>query len=504
MTTDHHAALNNPDWRVRASACTELAENPTPEAIARLVEALGDAKWQVREAAAVALGRCGEAALEPVVAQADGDEDAVRIAAINALGEIGHTDALPKLRVYLEDELWSVREAAVEAVGQIGDASGAGAAAKALGDAETQVRRAAAVALGRMDAPGSRAALEDALVDADWGVREAAARSLGQLGDSDAAGALLTRLDDEDAAVREAAANALGELRSPQALDALLDALGDERQRVRQSAAEALTALGPVAADAVADRFAHDERAVRQSAQDALSGMGASAKPQLRALLGHENAVVRETAAQALGDLGEGAFAQAVAALVSGNRTGLDDLLALQPDDAVRATDAIRERLGDHPKFLAAALTALAAHVEPVDGALYCDKHLTRFDRNSDGGAPYYSARLSDTSVHADWAREIVAVIDSDRPGDVRGASDTLEVDWLARPEAFDFERVVIRRATPRDIDRLVLVVRGDEDAVRQAAYGRMRCQIEPTADLPVLSTVALRRVFGEVSHARG
>ena len=77
--------------------------------------------WQVRQAAAEALGRIGSKEAVPHLIEALKDEDwNVRFKAAEALGEIGSKEAAPHLIEALKDENLNVRKAAAEALGEIG------------------------------------------------------------------------------------------------------------------------------------------------------------------------------------------------------------------------------------------------------------------------------------------------------------------------------------------------------------------------------------------------
>ena len=194
----------------------------------------------VREAAAAALGRIGDAAAVPGLLAALRDAEwSVREVAAAALKQIG-TPAVPGLLAALGDANADVRRAAAWALGQIGNAAAVPGLLAALGDASWYVREAAAWALGRIGAPAVPGLLH-ALRDADWRVRWAAARALGQIGDATAVPGLLHALDDDaECLVRQVAAAALGQIGDAAAVPELLHALRDADWWVRWAAAAAL------------------------------------------------------------------------------------------------------------------------------------------------------------------------------------------------------------------------------------------------------------------------
>ncbi len=82
----------------------------------------------------------------------------------------------------------------------------------------------------------------------------------------------------------------------------------------------------------------------------------------------------------------------------------------------------------------------------------------------------------------------VLAVLDSEDGRESWGDGDTLYVNWLARPRdregggaaLFDFESVEIRCATEEDIERFLVRVANDTDAVRRKRYDGMRVQLMP------------------------
>jgi HEAT repeat protein len=345
------AALRDESWQVREAAAEALGEIGAP-AVPGLLAALRDADWQVRRAAAAALREIGDAAAVPGLLAALGDADAnVREAAAAALGEIGDAAAVPGLLAALGDADWRVRRAAAAALGEIGDAAAVPGLLAALRDAEEDVRRAAAAALGQIGAPAVPGLLA-ALRDAEEDVRRAAAAALGEIGDAAAVPGLLAALGDASWYVREAAAAALGQIGAP-AVPGLLAALRDADANVREAAAAALGEIGYAAAvPGLLAALRDAEWSVREVAAAALREIGdAAAVPGLLAALGDANADVRRAAAWALGQIGN-------AAAVPGLLAALGDADA---DVRQAAAVALRE-IGD-----AAAVPGLLAALGDAD-----------------------------------------------------------------------------------------------------------------------------------------
>jgi len=298
------AALRDESRQVREAAAEALGEIGAP-AVPGLLAALRDADWRVRRAAAAALGEIGDAAAVPGLLAALRDESwQVREAAAAALGEIG-APAVPGLLAALGDESWQVREAAAAALGEIGAPAVPGLLA-ALGDANANVRQAAAEALGQIGDATAVPGLLHALRDAEARVRRAAAAALGEIG-APAVPGLLAALRDAEARVRRAAAATLGEIGDAAAVPGLLAALGDADADVRRAAAEALGQIGDAAAvPGLLHALGDADEDVRQAAARALGQIGdAAAVPGLLHALGDADADVRQAAAWALGQLGD-------------------------------------------------------------------------------------------------------------------------------------------------------------------------------------------------------
>jgi HEAT repeat protein len=336
-------ALKDEDWQVRQAAAEALGKIGSP-AVPALLEALKDGNWRARKAAAEALGKIGDRQALPALLEAlkDRDEDVLRVAAealgkigdpqavpalmealkdrdgdvrraaAGALGSIGDRQILPALLNALKDEKWWVREAVAEALGKIG-VPAIPALLKALKDRDGDVRRAAAKALGEIGDPQAVPALLEALKNEEWWVREAAAEALGKIGDPQAILALLETLKDSDWLVCWAAAEALGSIGDPQILPALLNALKDENLWVRRAAAKALGKIGDRQAVPALLEALKDKWMCSKAAR-ALGSLGdPQAVPALMEALKDEEWGVREAAAWALGKIGD---RQAVPALL--------------------------------------------------------------------------------------------------------------------------------------------------------------------------------------------
>ena len=203
--------------------------------VTALVRAVQEEESDAVVAAAVdALDELGQEAIEELItAMADiniGDDAAdwakvkafvralnaelpeLRMAAANAIGELGVADAVPKLVERFEDPDPRVRARAARACRNIADARATQPLTGLLGDPKAKVRVEAAEALGRI---GNREALQ----------------------------ALLQLYDDDSEQVRRIAVRGFGQFRNDRPVEYLAEALTDESAAVRRTAVFSLIEL---------------------------------------------------------------------------------------------------------------------------------------------------------------------------------------------------------------------------------------------------------------------
>ena len=159
-----HRMIELDDPRAFAAAFLGRMGPRAVDAVGALCHALDAADPGVREAAADALGRIGEASATPALASCLGDESArVRLAVVTAAWRLG---AEPKpllgaLASLLQNEDSCVRQRALETVAEMGPgAAGLICDLRALCREEDEsVREAALTALNRLQRPGGRRTL---------------------------------------------------------------------------------------------------------------------------------------------------------------------------------------------------------------------------------------------------------------------------------------------------------------------------------------------------------
>lgn len=241
-------AASNLDLRVSALiALGLLSDVPTPAAVL----ADGAAPDGARCAAAVALGKTGDPAAEPALVAALGAASAdLRGAAATALGALGRAAGADKSR------LGAARDRAAAALARTG-----------ASDVSVPVRGLASIALGEVGGTEALPKLRRAMVAEKGGkktesgdVRAAAALGLG-LTREPVAGpllrAILSARGTEEEAVVAAAATGLGLLADPSSIGPLVKALErDARPWVRAAAAESLGRLGATGAAGALEKAA--------------------------------------------------------------------------------------------------------------------------------------------------------------------------------------------------------------------------------------------------------
>ncbi|MDD5610744.1 MAG: HEAT repeat domain-containing protein [Candidatus Omnitrophica bacterium] len=173
-------------------------------------------------------------------------KDAVRINAIQTLGQIKDRRAISVLIKTLKDPQPAIRLYAAEALGEIGDPSAVEALIKSLNDPDdnSNVTVRAVKALGKIGDPRATGVLIEILKGPNRFSQEAAAEALGRIGGLEATAALITALKDPHPLVRGAAAEALGKVGDLMVVDHLIKILlEDPEPLVRAQAANGLGAL---------------------------------------------------------------------------------------------------------------------------------------------------------------------------------------------------------------------------------------------------------------------
>lgn len=320
--------LEDSDSLMRAAACELLGEAGTDAAehAPKLVECLQDDDEAVRIAALAALAQVGPEQLEgehvdTILGCLDDSDHEVREAACEALGTLGAQGEQAAISASLvglmEDAHVEVRVAAIGALSQLApEASTAEAAAVIAEQLDAtkpeEVRIAAISALGQLnEATSYLPTIAGCLDNDEWRVREAACEAIAEAGELATAHVpeIVELLQDGDADVRGAACTALAQIGSGAAepASAVAGCLTDDAPEVRTAAVAALAQMGDagaVRASQLVDSLADQCTEVRRLACEALSQVGGTAAASaLGACLLDPDEGVRETASQALVDM---------------------------------------------------------------------------------------------------------------------------------------------------------------------------------------------------------
>jgi hypothetical protein len=188
----------------------------------------------------------------------EGDDVAVRIEVVEALGKLKDSEAIALLRrAAQEDAHWDVSEAAAKALGAYG-AEAAPALLPMFADHRGYLKVIAAEHLGRAKVAGAVPTLVKAAKDREAAVRIAALRALAQIAAANEAevkpglAALVAALPDKDGVVKQAAIEALA---------GLADKVGEERQTVVKAIQECAADRNPLVAKAAREALRNSYKA---------------------------------------------------------------------------------------------------------------------------------------------------------------------------------------------------------------------------------------------------
>jgi len=315
------AALKDADSDVREAAATALGRSGNADAAAALAECLTDPEPGVRVCAAVALSGLGwaaptdeeqvlyETALGDLQIAVQAGESAAQalFEELNGGGpnqggsdltasdsEVQHSPALAELLQAAQQGESMSRLCAIYAIGQEQAEEATAVLINCLGDDDPAIRLAAAQMLERWGDPAHASQFVALLSDPHFQVRLLALAFVRRLNDPELAGVLAPLVGDPENDVRRAVAEALGVLGNQVAIEALVVAVVDEDPAVRTAATTALEQLDR--------RWAFSEPAQRavprlqQLLTDSRPRVSTGAAQLLAHLRGFDTSLTRRTA----------------------------------------------------------------------------------------------------------------------------------------------------------------------------------------------------------------
>ncbi len=203
--------MTGPNPALRRYALTQVSEAPGGEAATRAFAAmLPKLAAEEQEALVRELADRGDPAAKPAVLRAVGSEtEAVRAAAIAAMGKLGGADDVVRLAQMAAKAEGNVKKAALQSLVRLRGQGVDEAMIEALDDVEADARAELIAALADRQAEGVAGRLAQYLDAADGGVRVAAAEALGRIGTCQAIGPLAGVVAGDDGKARGAAAKAI-------------------------------------------------------------------------------------------------------------------------------------------------------------------------------------------------------------------------------------------------------------------------------------------------------
>lgn len=274
-------ALRGEYFTVRARAAIALGNIGDPRVIPDLLPLLKDPESEVRIAACAAVGMFCDPSTFDELANVLLDDSLIEVrqAAVKALGETRHPEAIPFLMEALRDPFWwyerehSVHDllSAIEKMGK----PVVEPLIEALLDREGTVRKFAATLLGRLKDPRAIEDLGGVLYDLHHEVSKTAAEALAQFGAS-TIGILAEALNHPEAGVRECAAYGLGLIRDGHVTPLLIEMLRDPDRVVRTQVIQSLGGLGDTRAIPALQEIAADraDRGLAAFAKAAIEKIG--------------------------------------------------------------------------------------------------------------------------------------------------------------------------------------------------------------------------------------
>jgi HEAT repeat protein len=238
-----YRALLGPKSHVKCAALVGIGKTGSARDVGTLVAALGGSD-QERGAATEALALLpGKDTTAAVAAKAKAAEPKLKTILLHVLGKRGDPSVLPLLVGAAKDNDEAVRIAALQAMGDLKATGAAPTLVAALKAAKGAERDKAEWALSRIPGEQTTQAIAAAIKSADKDGRSVLLRSLGYRKDPNTLPALIASTKDPEEAVRAAAFRAMGQLGHIKGLDTILAALETVKGAERDAAVYALRGM---------------------------------------------------------------------------------------------------------------------------------------------------------------------------------------------------------------------------------------------------------------------
>ena len=287
--------------QVRAAAIESLPFFDDEHVVDRLAAALSAETPKVRAAAARAMVHIDSTnAVAPLLSRINDEDPWVRYFVARSLGSHRAQAATALLAQLIRvDKFDPARIAALDALGEIGGEEAVATAAAVVESGDSPLLRPALAALGRLRHRDALPPLIESSRSSDPSIRIDALAALGERGGDDVLEHLQRSAMDEDNAVSGKAIEMLGKVATPEAIAALIDLVADP---LRREVAIAALAQASGSVEQVAKGLAQQNPEVRRGVVEALARMKRErASDLLGSALQDTDAAVRLAAASALG-----------------------------------------------------------------------------------------------------------------------------------------------------------------------------------------------------------
>jgi HEAT repeat protein len=294
--------LSDPDKStfVQARAQKTLASYGNEVIDHLLISLLGD-DLELKKRCVETLGMMGRPrAVEAIAHQLEMQDRGLRMVAVEALGNFGHMGVNYLLEV-LEENSVPMKRRAVQALGKIGSTDAVPYLIPLLKHKDVYIRGYAARSLGQIGDPVAVKALVDSLYDCNWdcsealvkigkpateellkglyfdktGVRTRAANALREIAGEELIPHLVKALESDSWGVRNTAVESLAHFDTEEAWYALKKCLDDEYWNVRKTAVQAISGFEKEEVKLLLERMQDDpDEIVSRCAQDALKERG--------------------------------------------------------------------------------------------------------------------------------------------------------------------------------------------------------------------------------------